>query len=105
MNKLDDSDPELPMPYSSAIRNRKYRAFRELRAGCGKAHHRIIYRRSRRLIVLLHAIVGKTDDIPEEDLKIASDRWDDFLARMNASVRVPPRAAGRDAPARRVGGS
>ncbi len=103
LNKLDDSNPELPMPYSSAIRTHKYRAFRELRAECGKTHHRILFRRSKRIVVLLHAIIGKTDDIPEQDLKVAAIRWDDFVARMNASVRVPPRAAGHDAPGRHAG--
>ena len=105
LNRLDDTNPELPMPYSSAIRTARYRAFRELRAECGKTHHRILYRRSRRLIVLLHAIIGKTEDIPEQDLKVAAARWDDFLARIDAPVRVPPRAAGHDAPGHRTSGT
>ena len=50
-------------------------------------------------------IIGKTNDIPEAWLKIASDRWDDFVAPMDAPVRVPPRAAGHDAPGRGGSGS
>ncbi len=98
LNRLDDSNPNLPHPYSSAIKMPRYRAFRELRPDCGKTHHRIIFRRSDRFFILLHMILNKTGDIPEGDLEIASDRWDDFKARMDAAKRKPPRAMGHDAP-------
>jgi phage-related protein len=97
LNRLDDSNPELPYPHSSAIKTPKFRAFRELRADCGPTHYRIIFRRSERFFILLH-LLYKTNDIPEADLKIASARWDDFKARMDANPRRPPRAMGHDAP-------
>lgn len=98
LNRLDSSNPDLPSPYSSAIRTHRYRAFRELRADCGRTHHRIIFRRSNNVFILLHIILNKTDDIPEGDLKIASDRWDDFKERMDSVPRKNPRAMGHDAP-------
>jgi hypothetical protein len=98
LNRLDDSNPELAFPYSSAIRTPKYRAFRELRPSCGRTHHRIIFRRSDDFFILLHVILNKTNDIPETDLEIASERWDDFKARMDAVPRKRPRAMGHDAP-------
>jgi phage-related protein len=98
LNRLDSSNPDLPSPYSSAIKNPKYRGFRELRAECGKTHHRILFRRSDNLFILLHIILNKTDDIPEGDLKIAKARWDDFKDRMDAVPTKKPRAMGRDAP-------
>ena len=39
-----------------------------------------------------------TGRIPAEDILIAKRRWDDFKARMDAERRMPPRAAGHDAP-------
>ena len=99
LNELNDERPHLPFPYSSALKGKDYRAFRELRCDCGSTHHRIIFRRSRRLLVLLHMIVDKrTGEISEGDKKIAVDRWNDFVARMDSIPRGNPRAIGRDAP-------
>jgi hypothetical protein len=39
-----------------------------------------------------------TGKIPEREVRIAEERWEDFRARMDAVKRRPPRAAGRDAP-------
>ena len=36
--------------------------------------------------------------IPTKDIAIAKQRWEDFKVRMDAEVRVTPRAVGRDAP-------
>jgi phage-related protein len=36
--------------------------------------------------------------LPERELEIARKRWADFKERMDAEKRVPPRAAGHDAP-------
>jgi len=58
----------------------------------------LLYRRSENLFVLLHIVRKTTGAIPEADKQIASDRWDDFRARMDAPRRRPPRAAGHDAP-------
>jgi phage-related protein len=51
-----------------------------------------------RLLILLHILPKNTKQIPEAEKQIARDRWDDFKARMDADPRVPPRAAGQDAP-------
>lgn len=64
----------------------------------GAKHYRVLYRRSKRLIVLLHVFPKKTGKLPRAEIEIARRRWDDFKARMNARPRKPPRAAGRDAP-------
>ena len=88
------AQPDLPFPYSSAIDG----PLRELRLHYGKHHYRILYRRSRNLIILLHAIYKTTKNVPPADIKIANDRWDDFKERMDANPPKKPRAIGRDAP-------
>ena len=96
LNQLSDSNPELPFPHSSALKGPRYRAFRELRAHCGRTHHRILFRRSGRFIILLHAL-RKTGEVSEGDKAIALERWEDFTARMDAIPRADPRAMGHDA--------
>lgn len=98
LNDLSDARPLLPYPHSSALKGDKYRAFRELRCHCGRQHHRIIYRRSGRFLILLHIVLHKEGEIPEQDKRIALDRWHDFVARMDARPRAKPRAMGKDAP-------
>lgn len=94
LNGLPEDAPPLAFPYSSQVRGE----LRELRCHFGRTHYRILYRRSQNLFVLLHAIEKRSAKVPEADIKIANDRFDDFKARMDAQRRVPPRAAGRDAP-------
>jgi phage-related protein len=98
LNSLSDARPGLPHPYSSALKGGKYRAFRELRTSCGGTHYRIIFRRSHRFLILLHFFRKDTDQVPEAEKKLALERWLDFTSRMDAPVRNPPRAMGRDAP-------
>ena len=98
LNRLDDKDPTLGDPDSSALKGRDYRGFRELRVECEHRHHRIIYRRSRRFWILLHMIPNKTIEIPEGDKALALARWRDFVDRMNSVPRANPRAMGHDAP-------
>jgi phage-related protein len=64
----------------------------------GSDHYRVLYRRSERLIVLLHVFPKRTGKLPRAEVKIAGERWEDFKARMEARPRKPPRAVGRDAP-------
>jgi phage-related protein len=64
----------------------------------GSEHYRVLYRRSERLIILLHAFRKNTGKLPVFKIKVAQNRWEDFKARMDAQSRKPPRAAGRDAP-------
>ena len=90
LNGLGDNDPPLPFPHTSQIDG----PLRELRCHYGRAH----YRRSGKLFVLLHLIRKTSRAVPRADIQIAKERWDDFKARMDAKKRVPPRAAGEDAP-------
>jgi phage-related protein len=59
--------------------------------------YRLLYQRSANLIILLHAIEKHTGAIPPSDIALAKQRMLDFTLRMDASPRVPPRAAGQDA--------
>lgn len=94
LNDLSDAVPHLPFPHSSQVE----KELRELRCHMGAQHYRVLYRRSERLIVLLHVFPKKTGKLPKAEIEIAKGRWDDFKARMEARPRKPPRAAGRDAP-------
>ena len=94
LNELSDAVPHLPFPHSSQVDGE----LRELRCHMGSEHYRVLYRRSERLIVLLHAFPKTTGKLPASEIKIAQKRWGDFKARMGARPRRPPRAAGRDAP-------
>jgi len=98
LNALSDANPHLGYPHSSQIRGKDFREFRELRADCGRTHHRILFRRSGRLFILLHIVVNKRGELPAADKQIALDRWRDFVARMDAKPRGNPRAIGHDAP-------
>lgn len=98
LNGLSDSNPELAFCYSSALKGTQYRSFRELRASCGRARYRILFRRSGRFFILLHAFQKNTGDVPERDKEIALARWLDFKARMDSIPRGDPRAMGHDAP-------
>lgn len=94
LNDLSDAMPHLPFPHSSQVD----RELRELRCHMGSEHYRVLYRRSERLIVLLHAFPKTTRKLTASEIKTAQKRWDDFKGRMDARPRKPPRAAGRDAP-------
>ncbi len=94
LNDLSDAMPHLPFPHSSQVEGE----LRELRCHMGSEHYRVLYRRSERLIVLLHAFRKTTGKLPSAEIKIAQKRWEDFKARMDAQPRRPPRAAGHDAP-------
>jgi phage-related protein len=94
LNLLTPSNPHLPFPHSSQVRGE----LRELRCHYGPELYRILYRRSRNLIVLLHMFRKDTGQLPEREIRIAEERWEDFKARMDAEKRRPPRAAGHDAP-------
>ena len=86
--------PPPPFPISSQIEGE----LRELRVRVGKTRFRILYQRSGNLIVLLHAFVKSTSAVPKSEKALAHRRMADFKRRMDAEIRVPPRAAGRDAP-------
>lgn len=94
LNGLSGAIPHLPFPHSSQVDGE----LRELRCHMGSEHYRVLYCRSERLIVLLHAFRKKTAKLPRGEIEIAQERWVDFRARMEARPRKPPRAAGHDAP-------
>lgn len=94
LNMLTPSNPHLPFPHNSQVEGE----LRELRCHFGRELYRILYRRSRNLIVLLHIFRKDTGRIPPSEIEIAKTRWRDFRARMDAPKRRPPRAAGHDAP-------
>lgn len=94
LNGLANDDPPLPFPHTSQIDG----ALRELRCHYGRAHYRVLYRRSGNLFVLLHMIRKTSKAVPRADIDTAKERWQDFKDRMGARPRRPPRAAGGDAP-------
>jgi phage-related protein len=94
LNLLSDEIPHLPFPHSSQVESE----LRELRCHYGRSHYRVLYRRSDRLIVLLHVFTKRSARIPRREIEIARERWVDFKARMDAAPSRPPRAAGHDAP-------
>jgi phage-related protein len=94
LNMLTPSRPHLPFPHSSQVRGE----LRELRCHYGRELYRILYRRSRNLVILLHAFRKDTGRIPEAEIQIAEEPWADFKARMDALKRKRPRAVGHDVP-------
>lgn len=94
LNMLSDAVPHLPFPHTSQVDGE----LRELRCHYGRQLFRVLYRRSDRLLVLLHIFSKRSAKIPASDIAFAQERWDDFKARMDADPRTPPRAAGHDAP-------
>jgi len=85
-----ETSPHLPFPNTSQVDGE----LRELRCHSGRDLFRILYRRSRRFVVLLHAIEKRTAKIPPEAIVIANSRWADFKARMDADPRTPPSPLG-----------
>jgi phage-related protein len=94
LNMLTSSNPHLPFPHSSQVEGE----LRELRCHYGRGLYRILFRRSRNLIVLLHIFRKDRGKIPQAEIEVAKTRWRDFRARMDTPRRRPPRAAGHDAP-------
>lgn len=94
LNGLPPNAPPLAFPHSSQLVG----ALRELRCHYGRTLYRVLYQRSGSLFVLLHAIEKRSGKVPDGDIKVAQARFKDFKTRMEATRRVPPRAAGHDAP-------
>lgn len=99
LNDRDASAPPPEHPISSQVDGE----LRELRVRFAKTRHRILYRRSGLLVVLLHIFEKDTDKLPARDRELAVKRFEDFKARMDAEPRRRPRAAGHDAPPRTRG--
>lgn len=94
LNLLSDEMPHLPFPHSSQVDGE----LRELRCHYGRDLYRVLYRRSGRLVILLHVFAKRSARLPNHEVEVARRRWLDFKRRMDAHPRRPPRAAGRDAP-------
>jgi phage-related protein len=99
---LDGRPAEAPPP-EHPISSQIDGELRELRVRFANTRYRILYQRSGNLAVLLHAFEKSTGAVPHADTQLARQRMADFTARMNARPRIPPRAAGHDAPTRRRG--
>jgi phage-related protein len=94
INMLTPQHPHLPFPHSSQIDGE----LRELRCHYGRVLYRVLYRRSRNLVILLHMFRKDRGNVSEADKTIARERWADFKRRMDSTARRSPRAAGSDAP-------
>lgn len=71
LNRLSEVGPQMRRPMADYIGEKT--GLYELRP----SRHRIIYFfLERKNIILLHALLKKTDKIPEKDLRIAEDRKD-----------------------------
>jgi phage-related protein len=88
----DAPPPEFPI--TSQIEGE----LRELRTHFSGTQYRILYQRSRNLIVLLHAFEKSTEAVPASAKASAKWRMADFRKRMDAVPRRPPRPVGDDAP-------
>ncbi len=97
LNGKPPQDPPALFPVTSQIDGE----LRELRVRFANTRYRILYQRSGNLVVLLHAIEKDTGAIPQSEIELARRRMADFRRRMDASRRIPPRPAGRDAPSNR----
>jgi hypothetical protein len=76
---LEQEGPNLPFPYSSQVRGK----LRELRTQQGKDKLRILYfGDAKRVFILLHGIVKRSAQLPEEDIRIAETRMEWHARRL-----------------------
>jgi phage-related protein len=94
---LNGRPPEAPPP-AFPVTSQIEGELRELRVRFANTRYRLLYQRSDSLVVLLHAFEKHTGAVSEADKRLAQRRMQDFKARMDAERRMPPRAAGKDAP-------
>ncbi|HEV2945473.1 MAG TPA: type II toxin-antitoxin system RelE/ParE family toxin [Solirubrobacteraceae bacterium] len=94
---LNGRDPRNPLPEFPAT-SQIDGELRELRVRFARTRYRVLYQRSRNLIVLLHAFEKNVGTVSSSDRQKAERRMADFRARMEERPRRRPRAAGRDAP-------
>ena len=48
--------------------------------------------------MLLHMFRKNITRLPQREIEVAKQRWENFKERMDAEKPVPPRATGHDAP-------
>lgn len=70
LNLLSDEVPHLPFPHTSQVDGE----LRELRCHYGRQLYRVLYRRSDRLLVLLHIFAKRTSKIPAAEIDLAQRR-------------------------------
>jgi hypothetical protein len=76
---LEQEGPNLPFPYSSQV----WGKLRELRTQQGKDKLRILYfGDAKRVFILLHGIVKRSAQLPEEDIRIAVARMELHAKRL-----------------------
>jgi hypothetical protein len=76
---LEQEGPNLPFPYSSQVRGK----LRELRTQQGKDKLRMLYfGDAKRVFILLHGIVKRSAQLPEEDIRIAETRMEQHARRL-----------------------
>src|SRR5271163_2781879 len=76
---LEQEGPNLPFPYSSQVRGK----LRELRTQQGKDKLRVLYfGDAKRVFILLHGIVKRSAQLPEEDIRIAVARMELHARRL-----------------------
>jgi len=76
---LEQEGPNLPFPYSSQARGK----LRELRTQQGKDKLRVLYfGDAKRVFILLHGIVKRSAQLPEEDMRIAETRMGVHVRRL-----------------------
>jgi hypothetical protein len=81
---LEQEGPNLPFPYSSQVRGK----LRELRTQQGKDKLRILYfGDAKRVFVLLHGIVKRSAQLPEEDVRIAERRMEQHARRLEGKKK------------------
>jgi hypothetical protein len=81
---LEQEGPNLPFPYSSQVRGK----LRELRTQQGKDKLRVLYfGDSRRMFILLHGIVKRSAQLPEEDIRVAESRMELHGRRLEGKKR------------------
>ncbi len=76
---LEQEGPTLPFPYSSQVRG----GLRELRTQYGRDKLRILYFGDpKRVFILLHAVVKRTDKLEEADIETAKQRMKRHSSRL-----------------------
>jgi len=78
MQKLQENGPYLPRPYSDTLRNK----IRELRISHGSMEIRLLYFFwNRTYIVMVHGLIKKKSEVPEQDIERAIKLMNDFITR------------------------
>ncbi len=76
---LSDKGSTLLFPFSSHVRGK----VRELRTHYGRDHYRILYAATdRRGLVLLHAVVKRSTNLAERDIRVAERRLHTWQSRL-----------------------